>query len=99
MIYSFGQTVSTSCIDIPIRRDTELEDDEHFTVIVASEDSTPSVTTVTIVDDKGEYISYKIHVLVALCTIKQSLAIEGTIISLLCLTIVNIICLMHSAHH
>lgn len=34
-----------------------MEDDEHFTVIIVSEDSTPSVTTVTIVDDKGGYIS------------------------------------------
>ena len=76
MIFSFGQTVSTSCIDIPIRRDTELEDDEHFTVIIASEGSTPIVATVTIVDDKGEYMvccnyiivtTFNLCGLVALC--------------------------------
>ena len=61
MVFSVGQTVSTSCIDIPITNDANLENSEDFFVTIITAGSppyavvrSPFVTRVTIEDDEGK---------------------------------------------
>lgn len=53
----------TACIDIPIEDDSNVEDNQQFQLeIVAALPATiasPSITTVTIMDDAGMHTSYK----------------------------------------
>ena len=57
VVFSEGQNTSTSCVNILVLRDTELEDDEHFTISITSAGTepyarilNPSVLRVTIHD-------------------------------------------------
>ena len=61
VIFSVGQTTSTSCITINITSDTESEVDESFTISITSTGIEPyavvgdlSVTTITIFDDDND---------------------------------------------
>ena len=61
MIFSVGQTVSTSCIDIPIINDANLENIEDFLVTIITAGSppyavirSPFIARVTIEDDEGK---------------------------------------------
>lgn len=63
VVFSVGQTVSTSCIDIPVTNDVILENNEEFTVTILTAGSlphavikNPSATTVTIVDDDSKKV-------------------------------------------
>lgn len=55
----------SACIDIPITNDDNIEDNQQFQLeIVAAHPATigsPSVTTVTIMDDAGMYTSNKVQ--------------------------------------
>ena len=55
VVFSEGQNTSTSCVNILLLTDTELEDDEHFTISITSAGTepyarilSPSLVTVTI---------------------------------------------------
>ena len=41
VVFSEGQNTSTSCVNILVLRDTELEDDEHFTISITSAGTEP----------------------------------------------------------
>ena len=63
VVFSVGQTTSTSCTTISITSDTESEGDQSFTVAISSAGTapyatvgSPSVTLVTITDDDVEGI-------------------------------------------
>ena len=57
-MFPVGYNSSTGCTSIPVTSDTELEEDETFTVTIASTGTAPyavvvvpSIATVTIIDD------------------------------------------------
>ena len=61
VVFTVGQTTSTSCITINITSDTESEVDESFTISITSTGIEPyavvwnlSVTTITIFDDDND---------------------------------------------
>ena len=58
VVFPVGSNASTGCVSIPVTNDSELEEDERFTITITSAGTppyavvaVPSVASVTIVDD------------------------------------------------
>ena len=82
VVFTVGQTTSTSCITINITSDTESEVDESFTISITSTGTEPyavvgdlPVTTITIFDDNNDDEGKELYFLLTRVTVDMSTTI------------------------